>query len=210
MVFEVQILDVTEKYEYEKYLYGCLAPMPFIKYRNRHEYLEAAIPKGLYKKILIFKGEVVGQIEYAPAEASGFPISGHNIIVMNCIWVLRKAKGYNFGEQLFADMVKSEKNAEGFATLALEKHWSPWMKKWQMKKLFRFKSTDSIEVIHRLKHKGECFRIHLMWLPTSQNSKPPSWDKSKLLEGVNFCMAHPLYHPEKVKLKEIFEKKNFC
>jgi hypothetical protein len=207
---EARILDITEKGEYEKYIYRCLAPMPFIKYKRRREYLAAAILRGFHKKLLIFDEEGVGQIEYAPAEASGFPISGDNIIVMNCIWVLRKAKGHNFGKQLFADMVKSKKDADGFATIALENHWSPWMKKWQMEKLFGFKSIDSIDVMHKLKHKEECFRIHLMWLPNTPDSKPPFWDKSKLLEGVDFCMAHPLYHPEKVSQKEIFEKCKSC
>jgi len=206
MSFEAKILDITKKREYEKHIYRCLAPMPFIKYRKRREYLEAAIPKEFCKKILIFKGEVVGQIEYAPSEASGFPISGENIIVMNCIWVLRKAKGYNFGKQLFVDMMGSKKDVDGFATIALENHWSPWMKKWQMEKLFGFKSVDSIKVMHKLKHKRKCFRIHLMWLPTTKNSKPPFWDKSKLLEGVDFCMAHPLYRPEKVGSRKIFKK----
>jgi len=206
MSFEARILDITRKGEYEKYIYRCLAPMPFIKYRKRREYLESVIFEGFRKKILIFKGEVIGQIEYAPAEASGFPISGDNIIVMNCIWVLRKAKGHNFGKQLFIDMVESEKDAEGFATIALENHWSPWMKKWQMEKLFGFKSIDSIEVMHKLKHKGECFQVHLLWLLTTKNSKPPFWDKAKLLEGVDFCMAHPLYHPEKAGLREVLEE----
>ena len=96
---EVEIIDITEKSEYEKYLYRCLAPMPFRKYKKRQNYLEVAIPKGFHKKLLIFGGGVVGQIEYAPAEVSGYPIIGDNVIVMNCIWVLRKAKGHNFGKQ---------------------------------------------------------------------------------------------------------------
>jgi len=102
-------------------------------------------------------------------------------------------------------MMKSEKNACGFATIALESHWSPWLKKEQMEKL-GFEPIDSIKVVHKTKHKGQRFRIYLMWLPAVKNSNPPTWDKSKLLEGVEFCLAHPLYHPEKPKLKEIFEK----
>ncbi|MFB0566966.1 MAG: hypothetical protein ACETVM_00055, partial [Candidatus Bathyarchaeia archaeon] len=83
---------------------------------------------------------------------SGYPIIGDNIIVMNCIWVLRKAKGHNFGKQLLTDMIQNEKNTCGFATLALENHWSPWLKKEQMEKL-GFELIDSIEVMHRTKHK---------------------------------------------------------
>ncbi len=202
---EVKILNITEDGEYERYLYRCLAPMPFRKYRKRRRYLDATIPKGFHKKILIFHETVVGQIEYAPADASYYPITGKNVIVMNCIWVLRKAKGHNFGKLLFANMTKSEKNASSFATVALENHWSPWFKKQQMEK-FCFKSIDSVNVLHKHKHRGESFKIHLMWLPTNKNSKPPTWNKSKLLEGIDSCIAHPLYHPEKIKSKEIFEE----
>jgi len=203
---EARILDITENSEYEKYLYKCLAPMPFRKYRKRQDYLESAIPRGFRKKLLIFNNAAVGQIEYAPTEASYYPISSDNVIVMNCIWVLRKAKGHNFGKQLFANMLESEKNAKGFATLALENHWSPWMKRWQMEKLFGFKSINSIEVTHKLKHTQTRFKIHLMWLPTAEDAPPPAWNTSKLLEGINFCTAHPLYHPEKTKQKEILKK----
>jgi GNAT superfamily N-acetyltransferase len=202
---KIEIIDITKESEYERYLYRCLAPMPFRKYRKRQEYLETAIPRGFHKKLLIFNGEIVGQIEYAPAEASGYPIMGENIIVMNCIWVLRRAKGHDFGKQLLADMIENERKAVGFATLGLENHWSPWLKIGQMEKL-GFKSLESIKVKHKTKHVGECFKIHLMWQPTTEKGKPPTWNKSKLLEGVDFCLAHPLYHPEKTILREMLEK----
>lgn len=205
MTSDIKIIDITKKNNYEKYLYKCLSPIPFRKYKKRSKYLELAIPEGFHKKILIFRGEVVGQIEYAPAKVSGYPIIGNNLIVMNCIWVLRKAKGYNFGKKLLFNMMKSEKKASGFATIALENHWSEWFKKEQMISL-GFKPIDYINVSHKLKHKGECFKIYLMWLPINKNAIKPKWDKSKLLEGVDFCIAHPLYRSEKLKLKEILEK----
>lgn len=202
---EIRIIDITKKSEYERYLYRCFAPMPFRKHRKRQEYLETAIPRGFHKQLLILNGEIVGQIEYAPAEASGYPIIGDGVFVMNCIWVLRRAKGHNFGKQLLADMVESEGNAVGFATLGLENHWSPWLKKVQMEKL-GFKSLDAIKVKHKTKHVEQCFKIHLMWKPASEKGKPPTWNKLKLLEGIGFCLAHPLYHPEKSILREILEK----
>lgn len=202
---EIKIIDITKKSEYERYVYRCLAPMPFRKYRKRQEYLETAIPRGFHKKLLIFNGEIVGQIEYAPAEVSGYPIMGDNIIVMNCIWVLRRAKGHNFGKQLMANMIESERDTIGFATLGLENHWSPWLKKVQMEKL-GFKSLDLIKVRHKTQHVRQCFNIHLMWQSTSVKGKPPTWNKLKLLEGIGFCLAHPLYHPEKPMLREILQK----
>lgn len=200
------MVDITDSSEYEKYLYRCLAPMPFRKYRRRQKYLEAAVPKGFHKKLLIFNKEVVGQIEYAPAEVSSYPIKGENIIVMNCIWVLRRAKGHNLGKLLLTDMIESENDAAGFATIGLVNHWSGWLKKEHMEKL-GFKSVDSVTVVHKTKHTGQGFKIHLMWLPRTKNAQPPTWNKRKLLEGVDWCTAHPLYHPEKLEMKEILALK---
>jgi hypothetical protein len=70
-----------------------------------------------------------------------------------------------------------------------------------------FKPIDSLKVKHKLKRKGECFRIHLMWLPRTANANSPKWDRTKLLEGINCCTAHPLYHPENLKSREILENK---
>ncbi len=202
---EVEIVDITEKSEYEKYLYRCLGGPPSKAYKKRIEYLKKAIPKGFRKKLLIFNGEVVGQIEYSPAEVSYYPITGDNVIVMNCIWVLRRAEDHNFGKQLLEDMMKSEKDASGFATIALEHHWSPWFKKWQVEKL-GFKPLESIKVAHKTKHKERIFGIYLMWMPTTTHAKPPTWSQRKVLEGITFCTAHPLYHPQTYEQRQIFEK----
>lgn len=167
--------------------------------------MKNAIPKGFRKKLLISDGDVVGQIEYSPPEASYYPIMGENLIVMNCIWVLRRAKGHDFGKKLIEDMTKSEKHASGFATIALENHWSPWFKKEQMEKL-GFKPLDSIKVRHRTKHKQQAFNLHLMWMPNTENARPPTWNEQKLLEGLTPCTAHPLYHPQTYKPKQILKK----
>lgn len=199
-----KIVDITKNDEYTERLYRCLAGPPR-RYRKRVSYLEKAIPRGFHKKLLIFKGQIVGQIEYAPSEVSYYPIIGDNITVMNCIWVLRKAKGHNFGRMLVKDMVESGKDAAGFATMALENHWSPWFKKWQMEWL-GFKPLDSIAVTHKTKHKGQIFRIYLMWMPIIQNVEAPTWNQQKLLDGITFCTAHPLYHPQTYEPKQILQK----
>ncbi len=201
----MRIIDITEKVEYEKYLQRCLVGPPSKRYKKRIEYLKEAIPKGFRKKLLIFDGDVVGQIEYAPPQASYYPIIGDNIIVINCIWVLRRAKGHNFGKLLVKDIIESEKDVCGFATIALEDHWSPWFIRSQMEKL-SFKPVDSIRVVHKTKHKGQSFGIHLMWMPAIKNAKPPKWNKEKLLEGIIFCIAHPLYHPQAYKPNQILER----
>jgi len=202
---DVKVIDITKDVLYEKYLYRCLAPMPFRRYRRRREYLGMAIQRGFHKRVVALNNVIVGQIEYAPAEASAYPICGEGIIVMNCIWVLRKAKGHNLGRLLLDNITRSEKNAQGFATIGLEGHWSGWMKKDHMEWL-GFRSIDSIGVTHKTKHLGEHFRIHLMWLREANGAEPPRWNESRMLEGVSFCLAHPLYHPESLKVREILSK----
>lgn len=197
---EVEIIDISRNKDYEIFLYKCLAPMPIMKYGIRAEYLELALPRGFHKRLMIFGGEVVGQIEYAPWEVSGYPIKGENLVVMNCVWVLRRAGGHDFGKMLVWDMMQSENHASGFATIALENHWSHWFRKWQIEKL-GFKSIDEIKVTHKTKHKGQAFNIHLMWMPREKVSEKPHWDKEKILYGERFCSAHPLYNPQKQKGK---------
>ncbi len=201
---QCKIIDITGIDKHQKYLHRCLAG-PFRQYKKRTEYLKKAIPKGFHKKLLIFKGNIVGQIEYSPAKVSYYPIVGDKIIVMNCIWVLKKARGHNFGKQLLDDMIRSEKNTTGFATIALEGHWSPWFKKSEMEQL-GFKPLDSIEVVHKTKHKGQFFKIYLMWMPITKNAKPPAWNQQKLLEGITSCILHPLYRPQTYEQEQIFQR----
>lgn len=203
-----KIIDITKKKEYEKYLYKCLAPMPYRRYRKRHEYLQNAMPKGFHKKIVELNGEIVGQIEYSHAEVSALPIFGNGIFVMNCIWVLRKAKGRNLGKVLLDEVILSSKkeNAKGLATVGLENHPSPWLKKDQIGKLgFHVIKSIELRIGHKKKYGGDTFTVYLMWLPMKKNATVPYWDVEKLSKGVTFCLAHPLYHPERVVSEQIFE-----
>ena len=204
---ESRIVDITKGGEYEKYLHRCLVGPPARRYRKRIEYLNRAIPRGFHKKLLIVDGDVVGTIEYAPSEVSYYPIIGDNVMVVNCIWVLRRAKGHNFGKLLVEDMRKSEKHSSCFATIALKDHWSPWFRKWQMEKL-GFKPLESIRVTHNTKYKGRIFSIYLVWMPATENVESPAWNRRKLLEGITMCIAHPLYHPQTYKPKQILAEVN--
>jgi len=211
----IEIVDVTEEPKYERFLYWCIFHMKrdfsesviYESYRHRREYLESAIARGFRKKILFYEGNHVGMIEYAPAEVSGLPILGENIVVMNCIWVHRRAVGHNFGKRLIAHMKKDEKGAAGFATLGCDGFHRVYVRKEDMERL-GFESVKSVKVRHKGKCKAGCFTIHLMWMPVAQNAKPPTWDESKLLEGLFFCEHHPLYHGKHGcgELKRILER----
>jgi GNAT superfamily N-acetyltransferase len=220
---EIEIVDTADNPKYEEYLYRCLfhsrkdsygdhfRSRRSAFYDHRREYLKRAIPKGFHKKMLIFEGDQVGTIEYAPAEGSGLPIIGDNVVVMNCIWVHRKAQGHGFGRRLLKVMMETEKGVSGFATIALENYLGGYFKKNDMESL-GFKSVRSLKVRHKTKNRNKHFELHLMWLPTKKGSRPPIWDESKLLQGVYFCRGHSLFHDrhltphQRLKLKEVLEK----
>ena len=211
----IEIVDVTVDPKYERFRYWCIfhTNKDFLGsaidrwYKDRRGYLESAIPKGFRKKILFYRGDHVGMIEYAPAEASGLPIMGENVIVMNCIWVHKRAAGHHFGKQLVAHMMKDKKNAAGFATLGCEDFHRVYVRKDDMEML-GFESVKSIRVKHKGMGNKGCFSIHLMWMPATENAKSPTWDETKLLEGLFFCEHHPLYHRKHGcrELKYILEK----
>lgn len=198
------IVDVGHDPEYERYMYRCLAPMPFRRYRKRARYLGEAVPRGLKKEILFVDGDAIGNIEYAPSEVSAYPISGDGVWVMNCVWVLRRAKGRRFGKILVRRMIENVEDASCFATVALEGHHSPWLKLRQMEYL-GFRSIDSMMMRHKFKRQDICFRSHLMWMPLDEAAEPPVMDWVGLLRGVDFCLAHPLYHAERFGPGDIFE-----
>lgn len=147
---EIRLIDATTSPDGEKYLYSCLAPLAFRRYRKRAQYLEAAIRGGFRKEVLLMDGDAVGIIEYAPAPVSAYPISGPGAWAMNCIWVLRRAKGLRFGKMLVGRMIGAAKEANGFATVALEGHWSPWLRLNEMEYL-GYRSIDSRLMRHRVK-----------------------------------------------------------
>ena len=215
--FPINIVDITNKPEYKKILLGCIihrkkeVPLEefYQNYKERREYLEKVIPKGFHMKVLFYKGDHVGMIEYGPPNAAGLPIRGESIIVMNCIWVHRRAQGRNFGKLLVKNMMESEMDADGFATLALENYWMHWMKKSMMEKL-GFRSINSIKLKHITYKKDQCFSAHLMWLPNIHDGPEPFFDEAQLLKGVNFCNSHPLYWGKygcaRAGLREIYNK----
>ncbi len=207
-----QILNVVQELKsaipsekYIRYLYKCLAPHPYRRYCKRAQYLEEAAPKGLRKEILLVDGDAVGQIEYSPAEVSAYPISGDDVYVMNCIWVLRRAKGHRFGRMLVERMIEGVGKAAGIATIALEGHPSPWLKRTHMEYL-GFRPLRSRKMRHKTKRRDVCFDVYLMWMPLREDAGPPKMDWEAMLRGVDFCIAHPLYKAERFGHEEIYEK----
>ena len=200
----IKILDVVHSPEDEKFLFTCLTSAPFRQYRKRARYLEEAVVRGLQKEILFVDRDAVGQIEFAPAEVSFYPISGDGVCVMNCVWVRERAKGHRYGKMLVRRMIEASVDVAGFATVALEGHYSKWLRLWQMEYL-GFCSIDSKMMRHKVKRRDICFRVHLMWMPLKEGAEPPVMDWKGMLRGVDFCIGHPLYRADRLGLEEVYE-----
>jgi hypothetical protein len=42
----IKLIDAIESDEFERFLFKCLAPLPYRKYNRRQRYLNQAIPRG--------------------------------------------------------------------------------------------------------------------------------------------------------------------
>ncbi len=87
---------------------------------------------------------------------------------------------------MLKSMIESEKEASGFATIALENYWGGYFRKSEIESL-GFRSVKSVRVRHKTRNRNRCFELHLMWLPAEKGAKPPTWDEAKLLKGVYSC-----------------------
>ena len=203
----IRVVDVTRSKDHEKHLYGCLAAFTKIRrYRKRSEYLAEATGKGLRKHVLFMDEEAVGMIEFAPPDASPYPIEGEGVVVISCVWVLRRAEGRGFGKMLLEGMLEDARDAAGFACIALDGHPSPWLRLSHMERL-GFTSIDSRRMRHRVKKPEQCFEVHLMWMPVSGDAPEPEMRWPEMLKGVDYCIGHPLYRAESHGLVEPLE---FC
>ncbi len=83
--------------------------------------------KGLrYNFLLDEKGAAVGGIEFQPAELSLRPINAPNYLIINCLYIMKKAfKGQGFGQDLLKSCVQyaSESNYDGVAAIVRKGSW---------------------------------------------------------------------------------------
>ncbi|MCD6479919.1 hypothetical protein J7L65_03960 [Candidatus Bathyarchaeota archaeon] len=198
----VEIMDVVGRAEFERFLWRCISPMPYRRYRRRGEYLERAIPSEKGDSIPPRRCRRPDRV--CAAGGLGLPDKWRGIWVMNCIWVLRRAGGRGLGRMLMNRMLRNIGEAAGVATIALEGHHSPWLKLRQMEYL-GFKSIDHRRLRHRVKRRDVCLTLHLMWMPLRPGAKPPEMDWAEMLRRVDFCLAHPLYRAESWSLDVVYE-----
>jgi ribosomal protein S18 acetylase RimI-like enzyme len=142
-----EIVDVTDV-NVEQYDLLCLKSKPKEEgYRNKLAWFKEYYRKGLRVKLLrVYEGRrgftSRGFIEYVPGEYTWRGIDAKGWMVIHCIWVVGRNKGYGFGSQLLEACFKDAKGMNGVAVVTSQKNWLPG------KRIFTshgFEKVDEIE-----------------------------------------------------------------
>lgn len=156
---------------------------------TRLGYLRQARERGMRKLLLRYEDKVAGQLEFAPPRGSGLPVSGDEVAVINCIWVLDAYSGLAGGRRLLA-ACSAQTKAQSLVTIAYNDNL-PWMPAG----FFRSQGFSTLEQVET----GRFFDntpivAHLMWRPLVSDAPQPSWDPARLAAGLDFCPAYPWLH----------------
>jgi len=102
-------------------------------YRNKVSWFKEYYKKGLRVKLLrVHEGAhgftSRGFIEYVPGEYTWRGIDAKGWMVIHCMWVVGRNKGYGFGSQLLEACLKDARGMNGVAVVTSEKNWLPGRK----------------------------------------------------------------------------------
>ncbi len=182
-----KVVDIKQHSRREEIMARCLAQDEIPQDDPiRMGYLRLAWPRGLNKVLLLHDEQIAGQIEYAPPESSGLPVTGVGVTVVHCVWVLDAFTGLEGARRLLSACAVASM-AQSLVTVAYN-HTLPWMPAGFFEN-HGFVTLDQVET-------GRFFGdtpivAYLMWRPVCPNAPQPTWDRDKLLDGVDFCPAYP-------------------
>lgn len=182
-----QVIEAAEHPQHARLLTQCLGSKNIDpEDQLRKTYLRKAESRGFEKLVLVYDEKVIGQIEFAPPEACGFPIDGKSLTVINCLWVLDAYRGLEAGRRLLAACAERT-GSESLATVAFNDDL-PWLAR-------SFYMNQGFVVVDQVET-GRFFGntpivAYLLWRVLSPGALPPIWDRKKLLEGVSFCPGYP-------------------
>lgn len=182
-----QVVEGSEHPLHDRLLVHCLAPDTIaVNDPIRLGYLRVARERGLRKLLLLHEETVAGQLETVPPEVSGFPVSGEGLLFVHCIWVQEAYTGLEGGRRLLAAAAATE-GVRSLATVAYNEVL-PWMP-------MSFFEAQGFTCIDQLEtgrfYENVPIVAYLMWRPLADDAPPPTWDREKFLDGVDFCPAYP-------------------
>ncbi len=152
----------------------------------RSDFLRRAAGRGLKKLLLLHEDKIAGQLEHAPPEASGLPVSGEGVRVVHCLWVSDAYSGLDGGQLLLAACSEQTK-AASLATIAYNATL-PWMSRAYFERQ-GFAVIDQAAT-GRFYHSTPIV-AYLLWHPLLPDAPAPRWDRAQLAEGLAFCPRYP-------------------
>jgi uncharacterized protein YciI len=182
-----RVVDAKTHPRFLELVVRCFAPSQILEDdRVRRGYLMHAEPRGLRKLLLVMENEVAGQIEFAPPEASGLPVSGQSVTVIHCLWVQGAFTGLEGGRRLLAACA-AQAGTDSLATIAYNASL-PWLPR----SFFQTHGFVTLDQVETGRFYGDLPIVaYLLYKPLRPGASPPTWDREKLLEGVDFCPAYP-------------------
>lgn len=121
----IQMIDVHMDNINEKGFF-CMRSKPKSKgYQEKLAWLKERFQEGLKLKIIEEDGQPKGFIEYIPSEYAWRGITGHNYLVIHCLWVVGKGKGKGYGSMLLQSCLEDALalNKSGVAMITSSETW---------------------------------------------------------------------------------------
>lgn len=182
------IVDAADDPAHADTLVRCFAPQKIAPDDPvRQAYLRRARSRGLRKLLLLYEGQVAGQIELAPPDGCGLPVSAPGATVINCLWVLDAFTGLGAGRRLLAAAAAAIPGADSLVTIAYTS---------ALGKLacgfFEREQFVTVDELSTGRFWGEQpITAYLMWRPLREGAARPSWNEEAVRSGVHFCPAYP-------------------
>jgi len=122
---KVEIITVTADNVEEYGFFCCKSKAKSPGYRQKQDWLAQRFTEGLRLKLLCENDRSVGFIEYAPAEAAWRVVNALGYAVIHCIWVVGRAKGKGYGQQLLDACLEDARAAHqhGVVMVASSRTW---------------------------------------------------------------------------------------
>lgn len=183
-----EVVDAAQSEEHEETLMRCFAPKQIAADDPvRSNYLRLSRGRGLRKLLLRHEGDVIGQIEIASPQVSALPVEGEGVAVIHCLWVVDAYAGLDAGRQLLAAGANADPNTDSLATIAYNSELA-----WLPRSFFARNGFITIDQIDTGRFFGDTqITAYLMWRPLREGAGRPSWDRARLVEGVEYCPAYP-------------------
>ncbi len=182
-----EVIDASDEAHGET-LRRCFAPKQIAPDDpTRSDFLRRTCHRGLQKLLLRYEGDTIGQIELAPPGVAALPLAGDGAIIVHCLWVVDAYAGLDAGRQLLAAAATRNPEARSLVTVAYNSELA-----WLPRSFFLRNGFVTIDQVDTGRFFGDTqITAYLMWRPLRDGAPRPSWNRNRLLEGVEFCPAYP-------------------